>query len=138
MFPGKQSKSRAIWSAWQRLHDCGSGPTERAGWGSGWAHRPPGVQLQPHAAAVPVHAGPDARGISCMWLPLNYSQGQGRIGHFCYVKVLWRFNVFASFLYHLSFIYYGWIVLFLVALFKIFACILVTIIFILWYGPYSF
>lgn len=63
---GEQSKSRTIRSARQGLHDRGAGPAERAGGGAGRTHRPPRVQLQPHAAAVPVHAGPDARGIPCM------------------------------------------------------------------------
>lgn len=94
IFPGEHAKSRTVWSTWQGLHDCGTGSVEWIGRGTGWPHRPPGVQLQPDAAALPMHAGSDAWGISCMWLSLIYSLGQGRIGYFFYIKVLWSFNVF--------------------------------------------
>ena len=60
LFPGKYSKSGAVRSARQRLHDRGARPAKRAGGGAGRTHRPPRVQLQPHAAPLPMHAGSDA------------------------------------------------------------------------------
>lgn len=61
-FLGEQSKSGAIRSTRQRLHDCSSGPAERTGGGPGRAYRPSRCQLQSYAAFVPVHAGSYARG----------------------------------------------------------------------------
>ena len=58
----QHAASGAVRGARQGLHDRGAGPAVGPDGGPGLADRTAGPVVQHHAAAVPEHAGPHARG----------------------------------------------------------------------------